>query len=415
MKKRLLISAEYLASTGFSTVAENLIEILKPYFDITVLDYSRKHEYSYCVNGVTVIANSSKIVEDTFGIDVIDKIIGTYDYFLIINDIWNIDTILSELRARENTAISVTRNHVEQKDTVKIILYFPIDATQHSAYWYKNADIVTSMVTYTQFGYSVVKEAIETGFGDISHQKEALSKLSIIPHGVDTDSFYPLESKKEARAELFKNSNLNDSFIVLNANYNQPRKRLDITMRAFANFLKSTEAKDAYLYMHTKLVGVLDIYQYAKRLGIRDRLILSADPLNTKERPVFDLQTMNLIYNACDVGINTSMGEGWGLVSCEHAATGAPQIVPNHSACVEIFKEDEALFIDIKGEYLQDGINTLALLPSVESASYQINKLYWDRKVVSKMGEACCIKFKKYSWSSPMIAGKWLKIFQSPI
>ena len=86
--KRLLISAEYLANTGFSTVAENLIEILKPHFDITVLDYSRRHSYSYCINGVTVIANSSTLPNDTFGVDVIDKIVGLYDYFLIINDIY---------------------------------------------------------------------------------------------------------------------------------------------------------------------------------------------------------------------------------------------------------------------------------------------------------------------------------------
>jgi len=413
--KRLLISAEYLANTGFSTVAENLIGILKPHFDITVLDYSRRHSYSYCINGVTVIANSSTLPNDTFGVDVIDKIVGLYDYFLIINDIWNIDTILTELRVRDNIAISPTRIYVEKKEPVKIVLYFPIDASQHSASWYKNTDIVMSMVTYTQFGYRVVKDSIEQGFGSKEHQKEALSKLSIIPHGVDTGSFFPLLSKRAARVELFNKSDFSNSFIVLNANYNQPRKRLDITMRAFASFLKSTNAKDAYLYMHTKQNGALDIYQYAKRLGIRDNLILSADPSNPTERTVFDLHTMNLLYNACDVGINTSMGEGWGLVSCEHAATGAPQIVPNHSACAEIFTEDEALFIDIKGEYLQDGINTLALLPSVESASYQINKLYWDRKMVANMGEVCADKFSKYSWSSPMIAGEWLKIFQSPI
>ena len=47
---------------------------------------------------------------------------------------------------------------------------------------------------------------------------------------------------------------------------------------------------------------------------------------------------MNLLYNACDVGINTAMGEGWGLVSFEHGAAGAAQIVPNHTACTEIWR-----------------------------------------------------------------------------
>ena len=46
-------------------------------------------------------------------------------------------------------------------------------------------------------------------------------------------------------------------------------------------------------------------------------------------------QQINLLYNACDVGINTSMGEGWGLISFEHGATGAAQIVPAHTSFIE--------------------------------------------------------------------------------
>jgi glycosyltransferase involved in cell wall biosynthesis len=47
---------------------------------------------------------------------------------------------------------------------------------------------------------------------------------------------------------------------------------------------------------------------------------------------------LNLLYNACDVGINTAMGEGWGLVSFEHGAAGAAQIVPDHTACAELWR-----------------------------------------------------------------------------
>ena len=41
---------------------------------------------------------------------------------------------------------------------------------------------------------------------------------------------------------------------------------------------------------------------------------------------------LNRLYNACAIGLNTSAGEGFGLVSFEHAATGAPQVVPDHDA-----------------------------------------------------------------------------------
>jgi hypothetical protein len=36
---------------------------------------------------------------------------------------------------------------------------------------------------------------------------------------------------------------------------------------------------------------------------------------------------MNQIYNMCDIGINTSDGEGFGLCQLEHLYTGAPQVI----------------------------------------------------------------------------------------
>jgi glycosyltransferase involved in cell wall biosynthesis len=42
---------------------------------------------------------------------------------------------------------------------------------------------------------------------------------------------------------------------------------------------------------------------------------------------LFDDKTVNSFYNACDYGINTANGEGFGLCQLEHLATGAPQVV----------------------------------------------------------------------------------------
>ena len=43
------------------------------------------------------------------------------------------------------------------------------------------------------------------------------------------------------------------------------------------------------------------------------------------------------IYNLCDVGLNTSSSEGFGLVSFEHAATGAAQVVPGFGNTAELW------------------------------------------------------------------------------
>ena len=61
----------------------------------------------------------------------------------------------------------------------------------------------------------------------------------------------------------------------------------------------------------------LELEEYVKRLVIID---------NSPPNLITD-EAINHVYNACDVGINTSNGEGFGLCQIEHLATGAPQVV----------------------------------------------------------------------------------------
>ena len=37
-------------------------------------------------------------------------------------------------------------------------------------------------------------------------------------------------------------------------------------------------------------------------------------------------EMLNCLYNSCDIGINTCVGEGFGLCNLEHASLGKPQI-----------------------------------------------------------------------------------------
>lgn len=83
--------------------------------------------------------------------------------------------------------------------------------------------------------------------------------------------------------------------------------------------------------MHGEIADQLAAH--IRACGIGDRV--SINPLGSR---IVDDEELNSLYNACDVGINTAMGEGWGLVSCEHGAAGAAQIVPDHTACAELWR-----------------------------------------------------------------------------
>ena len=362
--KKILISGEYQANTGFSKVVENIAKILKEEYEVTILDYSKSHGFVYRIDDMLVTGKSNS--ENKFGTNIIINLIEGYDFLFIINDIWNIDEMLTDIR-------------MSGKKLPKIVIYFPIDATNHFAFWYKNLDIVDMVVTYTHFAKKVILDAVSdknTGFGNKLHIEELEKKISIIPHGIDQNTLSIIPEKKELRRDLFKSKEYDDSFIILNANRNQPRKKLDITLRAFKTFLDLGICKNSFLYLHSAICDShIDTYMYAKRLGILENVIFTQDYNKKNVMPSFSDKEMNFVYNACDVGINTSIGEGWGLCSFEHAYTGGVQIVPDHSACSEIYTSDESEFIDSEAFITQDFIMTIGELPYYSSAASKIAKL----------------------------------------
>jgi glycosyltransferase involved in cell wall biosynthesis len=192
--------------------------------------------------------------------------------------------------------------------------------------WFKDFDIVNKMCVYTQYGYDVAKEAAP--------------KLNpiIVPHGTDTETFHKIDLPKEEIKDLVFNKlpAFRDSFVFLNANRNQPRKRIDVSFEGFALFAIDKPDNVKY-YHHAGIEDVgWDIIRLAKTLGkkysynVEERLIVTNMIRGVQQ--VTD-KKLNQIYNASEVGINTGMGEGWGLINVEHAVTGAAQIVPDHSAC----------------------------------------------------------------------------------
>jgi glycosyltransferase involved in cell wall biosynthesis len=73
----------------------------------------------------------------------------------------------------------------------------------------------------------------------------------IIGHGTDFEKFFPLD-KHVCRKELGVPE---DAFIVFNGNRNQPRKRIDLTLKAFIKFAKDKYDTRIWLNMGSKDLG----------------------------------------------------------------------------------------------------------------------------------------------------------------
>jgi glycosyltransferase involved in cell wall biosynthesis len=198
-----------------------------------------------------------------------------------------------------------------------------------------------------------------------------------------------------------------DAFIVLNANRNMPRKRIDLTIHGFALFAKNKSAHvKLYLHMATEDSG-WNVLVLAKRYGIFNRLIMTqAD----NSRPTFSDEQLNYLYNACDVGMNTTTGEGWGLPSFEHAATRAPQIVPRHTSLADLWK-DAAEFIDPAMTLTWPGNLTHAHIVTPEGVAAALQRLYEDDARREKLADAAYRNATRpeFNWTS--IAARWRQLF----
>jgi glycosyltransferase involved in cell wall biosynthesis len=242
-----------------------------------------------------------------------------------------------------------------------VVYYAPVEGDDLAPHLVPAIAWVDCLVVYHAHARSVLATAAAAGAGGGAPIR--LPPLAVIGHGVDRQTFSPLvldgagpdrrASRRQARATLFPDRpDLGEAFVVLNANQNTGRKRLDLTLAGFAQFARGRGDDDAWLYLHAGMRDFgCDVRAEARRLGIADRLLL------THERdghPQLADERLRLVYNACDVGVNTSTGEGWGLVAFEHAVTCAAQVMPRHGTCHCLWGDAATLLAPVaaaRGEY----------------------------------------------------------------
>lgn len=354
-------------ASGFARVNHSIIENLPEDWEI--------HHLAVNYNGDPYETKSNhklypaRLGGDLLGINRLQPLIKSLqpDVIFILNDPWVIYDYL-------------TRIPVESK----VVAYTPVDAECMDTTWVDNIAKINQLVTYTEFGKN---EFIKVN--------RNFDNIRVIPHGSDIGKFFPID-KVTARQALGIDPNL---FVVMNANRNQPRKRVDLTIKAFAKFAK--DKPDARLYLHMGTVDAgWDVDKLCKRHGVLGKLIKTTNDISPSKY-VSDAQ-LNTIYNCADVFINTSMGEGWGLINSEGACCKVPQIVPNYSATKEIFAPNEAFHINIERTEPHLGILTEGCIIDVDHAAELLERVYQDRKLAKEIAERAYIKFtqEKYTWAS---------------
>lgn len=312
MKKKLLWVGDGGCPSGFAKATHEILKGLYPYFDITVLalNYAGDpHEYPYKMYACFPGGDTAGYGRIIWMCDVVQP-----DIIMLQNDGWNIPGYVHVLRQNTST-------YNGEHKHIPVVAAVAVDGKNFDARWLN--DNVKLAIFWTEFGQ---KEAIDSGY---------VGPSAVVPLGVDQSVFYP-QDKYAARLKRGLPKELDDAFIVGNVNRNQPRKRWDLMIQYFSEWVKEYKVEDAFLYLHVAPTGDkgIDVRRVLKYYGLHNRCVLVEPAMFygvTEEE-------MALTYNCFDVAATTTQGEGFGLTAFEAMACGVPLIAPEWSALGELCK-----------------------------------------------------------------------------
>ncbi|WP_433088946.1 glycosyltransferase family protein [Dactylosporangium sp. CA-052675] len=375
-RPRVLVVGHGAAASGFARVTDAIIAHLPGRYRVEQLAVNHRTD----TVAAPWTAHGNPRLGDVHGLERAAELVARRrpDAVLIVGDLWFVVVHLIRLAAEGHRPATVA--------------YCPVDGELTDHRYAEGLAGCDRLVAYT-------------GFGRDQLRRLGLRVDAVIPHGVDAAAFRPLAGPERAaaRAALF-GADAADAFVVLNANKHQPRKRLDLTIEGFARFARD-KPPGVRLYLHTTATaaadGVLDLVHAS---GIGPRLLLA--PGEDPRHPALPDDRLNLLYNACDVGLNTAAGEGWGLVGAEHAAAGAAQVVPRHSACAELWA-GTALQLDPVYTYEDRALGMLRHAVDPDDVAGALDLLYHhpaERRRLAEAGRRW-VTGDEYRW--PAIGARW--------
>jgi len=221
----------------------------------------------------------------------------------------------------------------------------------------------------------------------------------ILPHGVNPLVYKPVHKQRARRMIGLRNIFQESAFIFGNVNENAPRKRMDLSVEAWAHWWKSEgKPQNAYLYLHCNKVSPVgwDIGQLAKHHGIRGRVVTPAEDVRYGE------DSMKYVYNSMDVQFTTSVGEGWGCTTMEGMACGTPQLIVAHSALGEWAAEGTMVVGKGRQVYAAQQQNVLLHEPDIHELQAGLSILWREpdlRRQLSRTGRALVLK-DEYRWAN---------------
>ena len=227
--------------------------------------------------------------------------------------------------------------------------------------------------------------------------------IHLIHHGFEKADF-PILPKAETRKGL---GIAEKSIVFMSLNRNQPRKRLDLLVMAFADLVVKHPQLPIYLIMVCDKGdkggwNIFDIYSREIKLhggqidGFADRLLITSKDMAYSDKDIVAL------YNIADVGVSCAEGEGWGLCSFEMMGIGKPQVVSDVGGHKEFCNAENSIIVPVKSRYYLPTCycNLGGEAGAVDHLEFSraMERYVLDSELREKHGAAAREKVGEYTW-----------------
>jgi len=349
-KKILVMTDSPKLHTGFATVGKKIFTYLNRTgkYEINCIGWFHQdganEEVSYPIWTTDKDDKGRLTQEDKYA----HKTFPTYvekfkpDLVWTLGDMWMVDHVAS----------------APNRKTFKWVAYFPIDGHPSPSKWGPVVESMDVAVAYGQYGMDVISK------------RAPRANLKYIYHGVDTNTFKPLDLdlKVEARKTIMGLGY--DKKVIGIVARNQPRKAFDKLLEAYfyilngmyakcsdckristyhfdiinkrlypvnicrhcggSNVVKGEERDDVRLYIHAAIVDCgWDLLDLQNDFNLAGKVLVNP---GLKIGVGVSDHTLNGVYNSFDIFTLPTRGEGFGLPILEAMSAGIPVVVTDYSA-----------------------------------------------------------------------------------
>lgn len=276
------------------------------------------------------------------------------------------------------------------RKTFKWIWEFPIDGEPVPKQWIRDIKQADMPIVMTKYAERVIRDIDPNIY------------LERIPRGITEDYYKLAISKEEAKKKC--SPNFENRFLIACVARFQDRKQLGRGVEALSKFIRKYKREDALLYLHCDIQDPASGQLY-KTLKGEDGMIeryhmenyVAYDTRITVEKGVTP-ERLNLLYNAFDVQIMPTQGEGWGLPLVESMAAGTPCIATDFTSCRELI-EGHGKLSKVKS-FITGMYNVERALVDTDHMADQIEEYYRNPEQRDRDGMEASKFVRQFKWDT---------------